>query len=253
MKKILAIATLCLLLAACGKDTVLLRDISERDANEIVATLYTAGIAASKSADAKGKSFSVTVANDDFARGIAVLHAQGLPREARPSLSDVFKTGSFAPTAFEERVRFIYGVSQELERTISYMEGALMVRVHVVIPEPSRRRDVTPIPSASVFVNYDDRVRFDVQVPRIRKMVSESIEGLDETNVDVLAVPVKVDLAKLAAPPSVDFLGFSVPPGAAPVLTALVAAIVVCLGLLGFIFRASLSSIFKQARAKLPK
>jgi type III secretion protein J len=173
------------------------------------------------------------VKKEDLAKSVAVLHAQGLPRENRPSLNDVFKSSGFAPTAFEERVRFVYGTAQELERTLSYMEGVLTARVHVVMPEKARRSEVQNPPSASVFIGYDDKVAFDLQVPKVRHLVAQSIEGLSESRVDVFISPIKVDLAKVVATPVTSFMGITVAQssvmGLAILLGAIVALLVVIL------------------------
>lgn len=209
---------LCLLLAvvfltACSSKETLLRDLTERDANEIIAVLYKYNIQADKKPDAKGKTFSVTVKSGELAQSVALLHTQGLPRENRPSLQEVFKSSGFAPTPFEERVKFIYGVSQELERTISLMRGVLNARVHVVIPEKANRHTVQQATTASVFINYDSRVDLELQIPAIRKLVSEAIEGLSIDNVEVLANPIKVDSTAIpvaSEPVAVPWVGLGI-------------------------------------------
>ena len=244
----LTILLTAFVLSACGNSEVLLRDMTERDANEIISALYIANINSSKATDAKGKTFSVLVAKDDLAKSVAVLRAQGLPREARLSLNEVFKSSGFAPTAFEERVRFVYGTAQELERTISYMEGVLNARVHVVIPERARRAEVQNPPSASVFIGYDDKVSFDLQVPKVRRLVAESIEGLDPANVDVFISPIKVDLAKVASTPVVSFLGINVAKDSAGGLAVLLVTILGLLGVIVFLARAKVLALLHKVK-----
>ena len=89
-------AVVALLLSGCGKE-LLLRDLTERDANEIVGVLYTSSVEAQKVADAKGKTFAVEVLSSDVARAVAVLRALGLPKSPRPNLNEVFRSTGFAP------------------------------------------------------------------------------------------------------------------------------------------------------------
>jgi len=205
IKKFLVIACM-LLLAACSQE-VLLRDLTEPDANEIVAVLSASSIEAKKVTDPKGKSFSVTVRSNEMPRAISVLKALGLPKAPRPSLNDVFRSTGFAPTPFEEKVRYLYGLAQELERTISLMEGILNTRVHVVIPDQESKNPDMRQAKASVFVSYDDRYDIEQFVPKIRKLVSDSIEGLTPDRIEILTIPTRVDLRQITEVPITSFMG----------------------------------------------
>jgi type III secretion protein J len=197
---------------------ILLRDLTERDANEIVGVLYSSSIEARKVADAKGKSFSVEVPSGDMPRAVAVLRALGLPKSPRANLNEVFRATGFAPTPFEERVRYLFGLAQELERTISLMEGILQTRVHVVTPDGTSKLADLQQSKASVFVSYDDRFDIDALVPRIRKLVSDSIEGLTPTSVEILAIPSRVDLKSVTEVPIGRILGVRVHKSDIPLL-----------------------------------
>jgi len=203
-KLLLIVCVLCL--TACSEE-ILLRDLSERDANEIVAVLSTSSIESKKVADPKGKSFSVMVRSNEMPRAISVLKALGLPKAPRPSLNDVFRSTGFAPTPFEEKVRYLFGLAQELERTISLMDGILNTRVHVVIADQESKNIDLQQAKASVFVSYDDRYDIDQFVPKIRKLVGDSIEGLTPDRIEILTIPSRVDLRQITEVPITSFMG----------------------------------------------
>ncbi len=221
-------AFLALSLSGCTRE-ILLRDLTERDANEIVAVLYSSSIEAQKMVDPKGKSFSVEVRSAELARSVAVLRALGLPKSPRTNLNEVFRASGFAPTPFEERVRYLFGLAQEIERTISLMEGVLQTRVHVVTPDGASKLADLQQAKASIFVSYDDRYDIETLVPRMRKLVSDSIEGLSPTRVEILAIPSRVDLKQVTEVPIAKFLGVRIHKSDFPLL---VAEIGVMLGLL---------------------
>lgn len=221
-------AALVVSLTGCSRE-ILLRDLTERDANEIVAVLYSSSIEAQKMVDPKGKSFSVEVRSAELARSVAVLRALGLPKSPRTNLNEVFRSTGFAPTPFEERVRYLFGLAQEIERTISLMEGVLQTRVHVVTPDGASKIVDLQQAKASIFVSYDDRYDIETLVPRIRKLVSDSIEGLSPQRVEILAIPSRVDLKQVTEVPIAKFLGVRVHKSDFPIL---VADIGVMLGLL---------------------
>jgi type III secretion protein J len=198
-----------MLLVGCGQE-ILLRDLNERDANELVGVLYASSIESTKVADGKGKTFSVSVRSSDMPRSVAVLRALGLPKSPRANLNEVFRSTGFAPTPFEERVRYLFGLAQELERTVSMMEGVLQTRVHVVTPDGSSKIADLQKSKASIFVSFDDRYDIEALVPRIRKLVSDSIEGLSPTRVEILAIPSRVDLKSVTEVPIRRVLGVRV-------------------------------------------
>jgi type III secretion protein J len=212
-------AVLVFSLTGCSRE-ILLRDLTERDANEIVAVLYSSSIEAQKMVDPKGKSFSVEVRSAELARAVAVLRALGLPKSPRTNLNEVFRSTGFAPTPFEERVRYLFGLAQEIERTISLMEGILQTRVHVVTPDGASKIVDLQQAKASIFVSYDDRYDIETLVPRIRKLVSDSIEGLSPQRVEILAIPSRVDLKQVTEVPIAKFLGVRVHKSDFPILVA---------------------------------
>ena len=219
---------LALALGGCSKE-MLLRDLTERDANEIVGVLYASSVESQKVADAKGKTFAVEVLSSDLPRAVAVLRALGLPKSPRPNLNEVFRSSGFAPTPFEERVRYLFGLAQELERTVSLMEGVLQTRVHVVTPDSTSKLIDLQQSKASVYLSYDDRYDLEVLVPRIRKLVSDSIEGLSPSRVEILAIASRVDLKAVTEVPIKRVLGVRVHKQDA---TTLLVEVSVILGLL---------------------
>ena len=247
MKRYLLLLAVALL-TACSSSETLLRDLSERDANEIIAVLYANQISSEKTVDSKGKSFSVLVKKAELAPSVSVLRSVGLPRESHPNLNDIFKSNGFAPTSFEEKVRFAYGTAQELERTISYIDGVLAVRVHVVMPDKVSRHEAQNPPSASVFVNYDDKVNFDLQIPRIRRLIADSIEGLDGANVNILATATQVDLTKIAGTPLTSFLGMKVKQESVPLLSFFMVLFLLMAGGLVYALRKELLAAAKRLK-----
>ena len=195
-----------LLLTGCGEET-LLSGLQEREANEIISALYQASIESQKQAAPKGDSYAVIVRADELPKAVAALQALGLPRKPRVQLNEIFGEGGFAPTPFEQRIRYTYGLSQELERTISLMDGALDTRVHVVIPLEENSRGKTSEASASVFLRYDDRFDTARFIPRIKQLVSDSVEGVEPSQVEILALPTRVELREQSEIPIVRFLG----------------------------------------------
>jgi len=184
--------TIVMLLAAlflCGCDTSvqLFAGMSERDANEVVASLGGAGIDAHKIPGKDGVTIEIPQAS--VARAIAHLEEEGLPRERRSSMGEVFRKEGLISSPLEERARYLWALSQELSETVSEIDGVVRARVHVVLPERSTGGDPPMPSSAAVFVKYRRGAMLDESVPQIRRLVASSIPGLQADKVTVVLVP----------------------------------------------------------------
>ncbi|ARS46862.1 YscJ/HrcJ family type III secretion apparatus lipoprotein [Ectopseudomonas mendocina DLHK] len=183
MKWTLSIVALCLLLlSGCSDRTDLFSGLSELDANEVIASLGEHRISARKRAEKAG--VVVTVDTAEINRAVRVLEAAGLPRRARTSLGEIFKKEGVISTPLEERARYIYALSQELESTLSQIDGVIVARVHVVLPERIAPGEPVQPASAAVFIKHAASLEPDAVQRRIQQMVVSSIPGLASTGVE---------------------------------------------------------------------
>jgi type III secretion protein J len=176
-----------LLLGGCDTSVQLFSAMSERDANEVVASLGGSGIEAHKLPGKEGVGIEVPQAS--VARAISILEEEGLPREHRSSMGEVFRKEGLISSPLEERARYLWALSQELSETVSEIDGVIRARVHVVLPERSTGGDPPMPSSAAVFVKYRRGVVLDESVPQIRRLVASSIPGLQADKVTVVLVP----------------------------------------------------------------
>ena len=185
LRRIVPLAFLAL--AACSKVN-LYSQLTEQQANEIVAVLLEARIDADKEL-ADGKSWVVKTDKADMPKAVEVLRKTGYPREQFQSFGEIFKKDSFVSSPLEERARLIHGLSQELSRTLTSIDGVIAARVHVAVPEKDALSDKTRPSSASVFIKYRPDVDIASHVPQIKALVVNSIEGLPYDNVTVTLFP----------------------------------------------------------------
>ena len=177
-----------LVLGACQVE--LFANLTERDANEMLAILLRHGIDAEK-VPLKEGLMSVTVDRSRFADAVDLLKRNGYPRDRFSSIGEIFKKEGLISSPLEERVRFVYALSQELSETISQIDGVLGARVHVVLPNNEMATESTVPSSAAVSIRYQSDVALDRLIPQIKLLVTNSIEGLAYDKVSVVLFPVE--------------------------------------------------------------
>ncbi|MBB4383511.1 type III secretion protein J [Bradyrhizobium sp. SBR1B] len=189
-----AVALLVLFaLVGCGSKIELYRNLSTREANEMLALLLRQGIHAERTADTGGTT-SLVIPTEDVPRAMAMLDSAGWPRDHFADMGGLFKKDRMISSDTEERVRYIYGVTQELSQTLSNIDGVLTARVHAVLPESaSDDRSPSAPPTAAVLVRYKPGAPIDQAVPKIKELVANSLKGLSYDRVSVALVEANQD------------------------------------------------------------
>lgn len=191
LKKIILVSVyvaFSFLLTACGSKIELLAEVSESEANDVLAVLLNAGIDASKKPGKEGM-VSLDVNQSDVAKAIDVMRAEGLPRERFVKMGEVFRKEGMISSPLEERVRYIWALSQELSATVSQVDGVIKARVHVVLPERGSAGDPALPSSAAVFIKHKAGYNLEDVQAQIKRLISNSIPGLSAEKVSVVLLP----------------------------------------------------------------
>ena len=184
--RLMAICIAVFMLSACQEDVTLLTKLAEQDANEITGVLLSSGLNAKKQMEKDGVSVIIDI--KDMSRAVEILKAAGLPNKAQATLGEVFKKEGVISTPLEERARYIYALSQELEYTLSQIDYVMMARVHVVLPERVAPGQPIQPSSAAIFIKHASELDPDVIGPRIRAMVASSIPGLSSDQENKISI-----------------------------------------------------------------
>ncbi|MCZ8016129.1 type III secretion system YscJ/HrcJ family lipoprotein [Limnobacter thiooxidans] len=179
-----------LALTGCSERATLFNGLSEQEANEVYSHLLDAGIPAEKARTKEG--LTITVPENLSATALGITQAKGLPRDKKSSIGQVFKKENMISSPLEERARYLYALSQELEDTLMRIDGVLSAKVHIVLPERANPGEALSPSSAAVFVKYAEKAQFPAYIPKVREMVFKSIPGITgdaQSNVTVTAIP----------------------------------------------------------------
>ena len=175
-----------LTVSACGYESIY-SDLDERQANEMLVLLMSENLLVKKKATATGWTLQTKMS--ELPRAMQVLKSNGYPKDEFQTLGDVFKKEGLVSSPLEEKARLLYGLSQELANTISTIDGVIVSRVHIAIPEKNILSDEQKPSSASVFIKHRVDSKIDTQLSSIKALVVNSVEGLAYDNVTVSLFP----------------------------------------------------------------
>lgn len=165
------------LLTGCEKNATLFSGLEEVQANSVMAALLGEGITCHKVSGDEG-TWNVEIDESRFAEAANLCESRGLPRRKLQGVGESFKKTGMVSSPSEERIRFMDAVAQDLAKTISMIDGVVDARVHVVLPENDPFAKSSLPSSAAIAV----RARWDADltenVPQIKSLVKNAIEGL---------------------------------------------------------------------------
>lgn len=245
--RVMAALLACLLIVGCTR-TTLYSQLDEQQANELMAALLDAGIPAEKDPSPSKTGWEVMVNRGDIPYAMQVLSSRGLPRAQYRSLGEVFKKEGFASSALEEKARYLYGLSQELSRTLSRIDGVVEARVHIALPDRDPLGGNVQDSSASVLVFERPGQSLRDRETDIKVFVKDSVEGLDDVN------KVTVKFFTVTAPPKAHQAGgpFAAVLGSIDLTVVIIGAgVLVLLAIVAFFF-GRLRSRFAPAAAAAP-
>lgn len=193
---------LLLLLAGCETNMVIINDVEEREANEIIVFLASRHIAANKvpspstspgGGGAAIAMFNISVPSDKATESMALLNMVGLPRRKSTHLLDLFAKQGLMSSATEETIRFQAGLGEEIASMIRKIDGVLDASVQLAFPPAETGIGVPGAAkqriTASVYVKHQG-VLDDPNshlITKIKRLVAASVNGLDINDVTVIA------------------------------------------------------------------
>ena len=185
MRSLALLALSLVAVAGCGK-TELYSRLDEQEGNEMLALLLQHNISSEKQAE-KESRVSLHVSSDKIPAAMELLRKNGYPKDKFSTIEDLFKTDKLIASPYEDRTRYVYGLSQELADTLSRVDGVMTARVHIVMP--TEDAETAGIASAAVFLKHNPNYDLNGQIPQIKSIVASGIEGLDYESVNVALFP----------------------------------------------------------------
>lgn len=199
-------------LAGCGRED-LYTNVTESDANTMLGLLIARGISATKR-PVKENLFAVAVPRDQFASAVDILKWYGIPKETFQGIGEMFPKTGLVSSPSEERIRFMHALAGNISEMLSNIDGVITARVILVLPSNDPYSNTNNPASASVFLKIRPGFDTTTQIPQIKQLVMNSVEGLKYERVAVTLVRSdEVDFFNPLKLPdaTVTFLGIKIP------------------------------------------
>ena len=133
-----------------------------------------------------GGGSTVSVPANEVAEVRIRLAQAGLPKGGSIGL-EIFDQTNFGATDFVQQVNFRRGLEGELARSINTLNGVRASRVHISMPKEAIFKEDQAEPTASVLLQLQSGARLnDEQVRGITNLVTNSVEGLDQSGVTII-------------------------------------------------------------------
>jgi type III secretion protein J len=130
----------------------------------------------------------VTVPHDDASRALVTMADEQLPRTKPRGVLEAADRGQLVPSQAAEHAQLVAGLSGDLERTLSNVEGVLAARVHMNLPVRDGLRDGPPQKAtASVLVEHRGSTP-PLSIESVQRLVAGGAPGLAPADVAVVFV-----------------------------------------------------------------
>ena len=183
LKTGLKILLLCFLYLFSSCREVVIRDLSERRANQALLLLAEEKVKAKKSK--AGEKWNLSVKQQDFASSLKVLKKFRFFQKENKSQSKI--SSSFIPSRAEQELEIENLKTKRLEKTIESFSSVLEVHVHLNLQEKRSQyfevEKENKNKSASVFIVSDDSQ--NLEILKIKKLVSGA-SGVSAQNVNIV-------------------------------------------------------------------
>jgi type III secretion protein J len=192
-------------LTACEHKMMIINQVEEREANEIVVFLASKGIPAEKLAatstapggTATTPKYSISVDSGKATEAMAILNQNGLPRIRGTSLLELFSATGLMTSDKQETIRYQAGLAEQIGSMIRKIDGVIDADVQLSFPTESAspigpaagsQAPVQKI-TAAVYVKHQGILDDPNShlVTKITRLVAGSVTGLDIHDVTVIS------------------------------------------------------------------
>lgn len=205
--RVLTAVLLTFMLSSCH-DEKLLSNLTQEQANQVMAILQQQNISAKKDGNLKA-GYTVSVGESESTAALSIINQYQLPWAADVQIGQAFPESSLVASPKAEQARVLSLQEQRLEQSLRMIAQVVNARVHVSYP--SFNNDTNGKKSTShvgVLISYKGEINDNLFISQIKKLIKNSFDDVRYENISVVLFPAPVIqyVAPTRAPASIPAL-----------------------------------------------
>ncbi|WP_114785704.1 type III secretion system inner membrane ring lipoprotein SctJ [Vibrio tetraodonis] len=183
--------TLMLALLLSGCKVELYQNLPQSEANQMVALLMLNHIDVNSDIDTKTGKVTLKIEKDQFINAVELLRQNGYPKANYVDIEQLFPSGQLVSSPAQEEAKMSYLKEQQLERTLSNMDGVISARVSIAqnVKSASSSRANTTDKSAAVYIKYSPEANLSSSETQIRNLIKNAVPDLQYENISLFLQP----------------------------------------------------------------
>ncbi|PKC36087.1 hypothetical protein V462_10960 [Pantoea ananatis 15320] len=184
----LAAVLLTFMLSACN-DENLLFNLTQEQANQVLAILQQYNISAKKDGNLKA-GYTVSVGESESTTALSIINQYQLPWAADVQIGQAFPESSLVASPNAEQARVISLQEQRLEQSLRMLAQVVNARVHVSYPpfnnDTSGKKATGHV---GVLISYKGEIDDDFFISQIKMLMKNSFNDVRYENISVVLFP----------------------------------------------------------------
>ncbi|QUG74578.1 EscJ/YscJ/HrcJ family type III secretion inner membrane ring protein [Erwinia sp. E602] len=194
LKKTLRASPLLLalvMLTACS-DIVILDNLSQDQANQVLAILQQHNIAVQKNGTLKS-GYTVTVNPVESTAALSVISQYQLPWSADVQIAQAFPESSLVASPNAEQARILSLQEQRLAQTLRVIAQVVNVKVHISYPPLDNTLATKKTDNhVGVLISYKGDIDENIFISQIKSLIKHSLDDVRFENISVVLFPAPV-------------------------------------------------------------
>ncbi|XTZ39290.1 type III secretion system inner membrane ring lipoprotein SctJ [Salmonella enterica] len=177
-------------LAGCH-DQKLLDNLTQEQANQVLAILQQHNIAAQKDGTLKA-GYTVTVTPSESTAALSIINQYQLPWAAEVQIGQAFPDSSLVASPNAEQARVLSLQEQRLEQSLRIIAQVVNARVHVSYPAFNTSSNKKSPNHVGVLISYKGEIDDNMFISQIKSLIKNSLDDVQYENISVVLFPAPV-------------------------------------------------------------
>ncbi|CAO96959.1 type III secretion system inner membrane ring lipoprotein SctJ [Erwinia tasmaniensis] len=173
------------LLAACDNER-LLENLTQDQANQVLAILQQHNISANKSGNLKA-GYTIQVDEIENTAALSIISQYQLPWPADIQIGQAFPDGALVASPNAEQVRVLSLLEQRLGQSLRTIAQVVNARVHISYPPlKNGMADKTLTNHVGVLISYKGDINQSLFIPQVKSLIKNSLDDIKYENISVV-------------------------------------------------------------------